>query len=303
MRRRRLERDRDVRRLRRRRGRASSSASRRRAQHRSVRAARLCCTASRSSILADEDGQVADAHSISAGLDYPGVGPEHAWLRDTGRARYVPGTDEEALEAFARLARTEGIIPALETAHALAKAAELDAELALSASRAAATRTSTRRSRRSGCDEQGARDLPDGRARDAGAGGSSRRRRRRSRRARLSLLRPARRRARDPRGGRAGARRGDAHARVPRLPRRDTSARRRHAARPDDLRVAARDLRLGALRRRRPRRRRHGPDRRRPPGRRPPGGPAHPARRPHLDGRADPPRRARRPTAGSTSSR
>jgi tryptophan synthase beta chain len=84
---------------------------------------------SRSSILADEDGQVADAHSISAGLDYPGVGPEHAWLRDSGRACYVGATDEEALEAFARLARTEGIIPALEPAHALAKVDALDAEL------------------------------------------------------------------------------------------------------------------------------------------------------------------------------
>jgi tryptophan synthase beta chain len=86
---------------------------------------------SRSSILADSDGQVADAHSISAGLDYPGVGPEHAWLRDSGRARYVPCTDDEALEAFARLARTEGIIPALETAHALARATDLDAGLVL----------------------------------------------------------------------------------------------------------------------------------------------------------------------------
>jgi tryptophan synthase beta chain len=84
---------------------------------------------SRSSILADEDGQIADAHSISAGLDYPGVGPEHAWLRDTGRARYVGTTDDEALDAFARLARTEGIIPALEPAHALARVAELDAEV------------------------------------------------------------------------------------------------------------------------------------------------------------------------------
>ena len=82
---------------------------------------------SRSSILADEDGQIADAHSISAGLDYPGVGPEHAWLRDSGRARYVGTTDEEALTAFARLARTEGIIPALEPAHALARVDELDA--------------------------------------------------------------------------------------------------------------------------------------------------------------------------------
>jgi tryptophan synthase beta chain len=83
---------------------------------------------SRSSILADEDGQIADAHSISAGLDYPGVGPEHAWLRDTGRATYLPCTDDEALEAFARLARTEGIIPALESSHALAVVDRLDAE-------------------------------------------------------------------------------------------------------------------------------------------------------------------------------
>jgi tryptophan synthase beta chain len=86
---------------------------------------------SRSSILADDDGQILDAHSISAGLDYPGVGPEHAWLRDAGRAVYVGCTDEEALDAFARLARTEGIIPALESAHALARVADLDAELIL----------------------------------------------------------------------------------------------------------------------------------------------------------------------------
>jgi tryptophan synthase beta chain len=86
---------------------------------------------SRSSILADEDGQIADAHSISAGLDYPGVGPEHAFLRDSGRARYVPATDEEALAAFRDLTRTEGIIPALEPSHALARARELDAELIL----------------------------------------------------------------------------------------------------------------------------------------------------------------------------
>jgi tryptophan synthase beta chain len=86
---------------------------------------------SRSSLLADEDGQVLDAHSISAGLDYPGVGPEHAFLRDSGRAEYVGATDEEALAAFRRLAETEGIIPALEPAHALARARELDAELIL----------------------------------------------------------------------------------------------------------------------------------------------------------------------------
>ncbi|MFN2471944.1 MAG: tryptophan synthase subunit beta [Gaiellaceae bacterium] len=85
----------------------------------------------RSSVLADDDGQVADAHSISAGLDYPGVGPEHAALRDRGRVEYVTATDDEALSAFGRLARTEGILPALEPAHALARAAELDAELVL----------------------------------------------------------------------------------------------------------------------------------------------------------------------------
>jgi len=85
----------------------------------------------RSSILADEDGQVTDAHSISAGLDYPGVGPEHAFLRDTGRAEYRTATDDDALAAFADLARTEGIIPALEPAHALARARDLDAELIL----------------------------------------------------------------------------------------------------------------------------------------------------------------------------
>ena len=85
----------------------------------------------RSSVLADDDGQIADAHSISAGLDYPGVGPEHASLRDSGRAEYVARTDEEALAAFHRLARTEGIIPALEPAHALARALDLDEELVL----------------------------------------------------------------------------------------------------------------------------------------------------------------------------
>jgi tryptophan synthase beta chain len=83
----------------------------------------------RSSLLADEDGQVLDAESISAGLDYPGVGPEHAFLRDSGRARYLTATDEEAVAAFRRLARTEGILPALEPAHALARVDDLDADL------------------------------------------------------------------------------------------------------------------------------------------------------------------------------
>jgi tryptophan synthase beta chain len=86
---------------------------------------------SRSSVLADDDGQVLDAESISAGLDYPGVGPEHAFLRDSGRAEYVGASDDEALEAFRRLARTEGILPALEPAHALARVAGLTEELVL----------------------------------------------------------------------------------------------------------------------------------------------------------------------------
>jgi tryptophan synthase beta chain len=85
----------------------------------------------RSAVLVDGDGQVTDAHSISAGLDYPGVGPEHARLRDTGRVEYLPCTDDEALAAFERLTRTEGIIPALEPAHALAVVDRIDAELVL----------------------------------------------------------------------------------------------------------------------------------------------------------------------------
>jgi tryptophan synthase beta chain len=73
-----------------------------------------------SAVMQDEDGQIAEAHSVSAGLDYPGSGPEHAWLRDSGRARYLAVSDEQALEAFRLCCRLEGIIPALESAHALA---------------------------------------------------------------------------------------------------------------------------------------------------------------------------------------
>jgi tryptophan synthase beta chain len=80
---------------------------------------------SRSYVLQDQDGQILDAHSISAGLDYPGVGPEHAYLKSIGRARYVGATDEEAIEAFSALAREEGILPALESAHAVAHALKL----------------------------------------------------------------------------------------------------------------------------------------------------------------------------------
>ena len=79
----------------------------------------------RTYLLMDEDGQINEAHSISAGLDYPGIGPEHAWLNDVGRVKYLSATDKEALEAFQLLSRLEGIIPALEPAHALARVAEL----------------------------------------------------------------------------------------------------------------------------------------------------------------------------------
>ncbi|MET1123643.1 MAG: tryptophan synthase subunit beta [Archaeoglobaceae archaeon] len=79
--------------------------------------------------LQDEDGQIAATHSIAAGLDYPGVGPEHAWLKNTGRAEYVAVTDEEALKAFVELSRTEGILPALESAHAIAYAMKMAAEM------------------------------------------------------------------------------------------------------------------------------------------------------------------------------
>jgi tryptophan synthase beta chain len=80
-------------------------------------------------LLQDDDGQTRESHSISAGLDYPGVGPEHALLKDIGRAEYYPVTDSEAMDAFALLARTEGIIPAIESAHAIAGALKLGREL------------------------------------------------------------------------------------------------------------------------------------------------------------------------------
>jgi tryptophan synthase beta chain len=79
----------------------------------------------RTYLLMDDDGQIKDAHSISAGLDYPGIGPEHSWLHDTGRVRYISATDDEALAGFQLLSKLEGIIPALEPAHAIAKVMEL----------------------------------------------------------------------------------------------------------------------------------------------------------------------------------
>ncbi len=83
----------------------------------------------RTYLLMDADGQITEAHSISAGLDYPGIGPEHAWLHEAGRVTYLSATDAEALEAFQLLSRLEGIIPALEPAHALARVAELAPKL------------------------------------------------------------------------------------------------------------------------------------------------------------------------------
>ncbi|GAA3793697.1 tryptophan synthase subunit beta [Qipengyuania pelagi] len=80
-------------------------------------------------LLQDEDGQITEGHSISAGLDYPGIGPEHAWLKDSGRVEYTAVTDEEALEAFQLLCRTEGIIPALEPSHAIAAVAKRAKEM------------------------------------------------------------------------------------------------------------------------------------------------------------------------------
>ncbi|HCK80398.1 MAG TPA: tryptophan synthase subunit beta, partial [Candidatus Competibacteraceae bacterium] len=79
----------------------------------------------RTYLLNDPNGQIVETHSVSAGLDYPGVGPEHAWLKDLGRAQYVAVTDDEALQGFHALTRSEGIIPALESSHALAYVAKL----------------------------------------------------------------------------------------------------------------------------------------------------------------------------------
>jgi tryptophan synthase beta chain len=83
----------------------------------------------RTYLLMDGDGQIAEAHSISAGLDYPGIGPEHAWLHDQKRVTYLSATDQEALDAFQLCCQLEGIIPALEPAHALAKVIELAPKL------------------------------------------------------------------------------------------------------------------------------------------------------------------------------
>lgn len=91
---------------------------------------------SKSYVICDDGGQISEAHSISAGLDYPGVGPEHSWLKDSRRASYLSATDAEALEAVALVARSEGILPALETAHAFARLGDVARRLAASCNRA-----------------------------------------------------------------------------------------------------------------------------------------------------------------------
>ena len=83
----------------------------------------------RTYLLQTDDGQILDGHSISAGLDYPGIGPEHSWLKDSGRVKYVSATDKEALEAFQTCTKMEGIIPALEPSHALAHIAKIAGNL------------------------------------------------------------------------------------------------------------------------------------------------------------------------------
>ncbi len=92
---------------------------------RSPAAGPACCTATAPICLMNDDGQINEAHSISAGLDYPGIGPEHAWLNDIGRVTFLSATDKEALAAFQLCCRLEGIIPALEPAHALARVGDL----------------------------------------------------------------------------------------------------------------------------------------------------------------------------------
>ena len=134
----------------RRRGRRPLATSRATTPRRCRSASPACCTAATATCMQDEDGQTCDVHSISAGLDYPGVGPEHSYWKDTGRVTYTACRDDEALAAFDTLARTEGILPALESSHAVAKAmragraAARRSRRSSSASPAAATRTPPR---------------------------------------------------------------------------------------------------------------------------------------------------------------
>ena len=183
----------------------ASSASKPRGRRRSGRGRTGVLHGSRSSILADQDGQIADAHSISAGLDYPGVGPEHAWLRDTGRATYVPCTDEEALDGVRATRRgPRGSSPRSSPRTPSRSWSRWTRTTSPSASRDGATRISRRRFRR-----WSAADPSHERARRSSSTSSAsprrptlargrRRGRRGPDRARLPLLRPARRRPRHP---------------------------------------------------------------------------------------------------------
>ena len=251
VRRRRLERDRDVLRLHPGRRTCASSASRPPARRRLGSGRAGVLHGARSSVLADDDGQIA-RRALDLGRARLPRRRARARVRCATRAarEYVPCTDEEALAAFHRLRETEGIIPALECSHALARALDLDAELVFVC-----------------LSGRGDKDLAEVLARDIDVSKTARRSTSCARpetpelaeaaveggadidRARHPVLRPARRGPDDPPRRGARARAGHAHGAVPRVPRRDARARRR-AARADDLRVDPRGLRLRALRRR-----------------------------------------------------
>ena len=282
----------------------------------------------RTFVLQDEDGQTIESHSISAGLDYPGVGPQHAHLAKSGRAEYLPITDAQAMDALALLARTEGIIAAIESAHALAGAFDVarqlgpqglvlvnlsgrgdkDMETTISWFD---LRTGGSDSRETGRERShGLREGPRRRPERPGrlpAGGVPRRRRRHRRtprdgrlglrrhRGRPALLRPGHGRAHHP-GRRAAGPAGRRPDRR-RAAHRRGGRRHRYARRGDDLLEPRRALRRGALRGRSRRRRRRGPDHPRPDARLRPrvvgrGRPARP--RQGLPGRAVVDRRADR---------
>ena len=248
----------------------------RRAAHRRRRGRGGVLHGSYSAIMQDEDGQITEAHSISAGLDYPGVGPEHAWLRDSGRARYEAVTDAQALAAFRRLAELEGIIPALESSHAVAwvlanpprRRGRARPDLPLRPRRQGPRRgAGARRRERSppgrtrspprsppSGKPRGADALPDGRlprprrlARDRRG---LRRARRRPGRARRAVLRPARRRPGDPRRRhrRAGGRRHRARRARGRPRARRDRPRGAHVLREPRPRARRRALRRRARR-------------------------------------------------------
>ena len=258
----------------------------------------------RTFVLQDEDGQTIESHSISAGLDYPGVGPQHAHLAKSGRADYLPITDAQAMDALALLARTEGIIAAIESAHALAGAYDVARELGpdglvlvnLSGRGDKDMETAREwfRPRAAGSERlHRLREGPRGRPRRAGRlpAGRLPRRRRRHRRAqgdgrrrlrrdrdRAALQRPGHGRPDHPGRRPAGARPRRPHHR--RAPHRRGGRRHRHADRGDDLLEPGRALRRRPVRPRPRRRRGSGADHPRP----------HPGRRPAVAGRG---RRAR----------